>query len=185
MFRTMPGSFLSKIPNPRIAAAEAVTRLRSPTRTPPERVALQGRLPGRGLGNPQGRNAKAPRAPLRQHIGGEDVSWTGPLLVPEGQCPRPRRSYRCRVHVQGTPDDGAVGKHVKIIVAPLAGRAAGWARLRISWPMLPGGRPGPPHYYRRRGVSLASRSNTSTTDSVLGSSRSVLIQSILVRNRNA
>jgi hypothetical protein len=30
------------------------------------------------------------------------------------------------VHVQGTPDDGAVGKHVKIIVAPLAGRAAGW-----------------------------------------------------------
>jgi hypothetical protein len=36
------------------------------------------------------------------------------------------------VHLQGTPDDGAVGKHVEIIVAPLARRAAGWLSLGID-----------------------------------------------------
>jgi hypothetical protein len=71
MFRQMPGKLLSNPPHCRGGSCQAA---------PPECVALQGRLPGRGLGNPQGRNATAPRAPLSQHMGAEDVSWTAPAF---------------------------------------------------------------------------------------------------------
>jgi hypothetical protein len=53
MFRQMPGKLLSNPPHCRGGSCQPA---------PPERVALQGRLPGRGLGNPQGRNAQGLRS---------------------------------------------------------------------------------------------------------------------------
>jgi len=43
------------------------------------------------------------------------------LVVPQGQGPHPGASYGRGVDFQDTPDNGAVGEHVKIVIVPLAG----------------------------------------------------------------
>jgi hypothetical protein len=47
------------------------------------------------------------------------------LVVPECQCPHPRRPSRRRVYLQDAADDSTFGKHVVIVVVPLARRAGG------------------------------------------------------------
>jgi hypothetical protein len=135
MFRQMPGKLLSNPPHCRGGSCQAA---------PPECVALQGRLPGRGLGNPQGRNATAPRAPLSQHMGAEDVSWTAPAFG----------AGRPVSNIQGVPTVAACTFKMRPTYARRRQSAStakssslrwpdGWlaeARSRISWPMLPGGR---------------------------------------------
>src|SRR5262249_40652999 len=46
------------------------------------------------------------------------------LVMPEGQRPHPRRPYRGRMY-QNTTDYGAIGKHVVVILIPLAGGTRG------------------------------------------------------------
>jgi hypothetical protein len=42
--------------------------------------------------------------------------------VAEGHCPHPSRAYRRCVGFEDATDNFALGKHVEIIVVPLAGR---------------------------------------------------------------
>jgi hypothetical protein len=42
------------------------------------------------------------------------------FVVPENECPHPRRAYRRRIGLIDATDNFAVRKHVEIIVAPLA-----------------------------------------------------------------
>src|SRR5262249_44164376 len=41
------------------------------------------------------------------------------------QRPQPRRPYGCRLYLEDATDNLAVGKHIVVVVAPLAGRARG------------------------------------------------------------
>src|SRR5262249_24907346 len=54
------------------------------------------------------------------------VCWRAVLMMSKGQRPHPRRPCRGRVYLQDAADDGAIGKHVEVVVVPLTG----WARGR-------------------------------------------------------
>jgi hypothetical protein len=45
------------------------------------------------------------------------------LVVPEGQCPHPRRTDRRRSSFHDAANNNAVGKHVVVVVIAFAGRA--------------------------------------------------------------
>ena len=47
------------------------------------------------------------------------------LMMFKGERPHPRRALRCRVHLHDAADHLAVGKHIVVVVAPLAGQARG------------------------------------------------------------
>jgi hypothetical protein len=44
-------------------------------------------------------------------------------MMPKGQRPQPRRSYRGGRRLHDPADDGVIGEHVEVVVVPLAGRA--------------------------------------------------------------
>src|SRR5262249_14261890 len=46
------------------------------------------------------------------------------VVVAKGQCPHPRRAYRCGVPLEDAADDNAVVQHVEIVIVLLAGWAA-------------------------------------------------------------
>ena len=52
------------------------------------------------------------------------VCWRAILVLPKSQGPHPRRPYRGGMYLQDAADDSAIGKHVEIIIVPVAG----WAR---------------------------------------------------------
>jgi hypothetical protein len=45
-------------------------------------------------------------------------------MMSKGQRPYPWRSFGRCVYLEDAADDSAIGKHVEIVVIPLAGRAA-------------------------------------------------------------
>src|SRR5262245_16659044 len=47
------------------------------------------------------------------------------LMMPEGQCPHPRRSYRGGVGLEDASNNSAIRRHVKIVGTPVPGRARG------------------------------------------------------------
>jgi len=51
------------------------------------------------------------------------VCWCAIFVVAEHQRPHPRRSYRRRACLEDAADDSTIGKHVEIVVTPLAGWA--------------------------------------------------------------
>ena len=50
-------------------------------------------------------------------------------MLPESERPHPRRSYRGGVHLHNAADSRTVGKHVIVVIVPLAGWAACLGRL--------------------------------------------------------
>src|SRR5262245_63740628 len=42
-------------------------------------------------------------------------------MIAKGQRPHPRRTLRCRVHLEDAADDSAIGEHVEVIVVPFTG----------------------------------------------------------------
>src|SRR5262245_59654640 len=46
------------------------------------------------------------------------------LMMPKGQSPHPGASYRRRMYLQDTTDDGAIGNHVIVVIVPVARWAA-------------------------------------------------------------
>ena len=52
------------------------------------------------------------------------VCWRAILMITKGQRPHPRHAHRHSGRLHDPADCGAIGKHVVIVVAPLAGRAA-------------------------------------------------------------
>src|SRR5262249_43342559 len=61
----------------------------------------------------------------RLAVRGVAVGRRAVLVVPEGQCPHPRRADRRRIGLEDAADNLAIGEHVVIIVTPLAGRTRG------------------------------------------------------------
>src|SRR5215831_6215937 len=45
------------------------------------------------------------------------------FVMPEGECPHPRRAYGRGGGVEDAANDNAICKHVKVVLAPLAGCA--------------------------------------------------------------
>jgi len=52
------------------------------------------------------------------------VGWRAVLVLPKGQCSHPWRSYRRGVHLQDAADHDAIGKHIIVVIVPVAGWAA-------------------------------------------------------------
>src|SRR5215510_8226553 len=46
------------------------------------------------------------------------VRWPTVFVMAEGQRPHPRRTNRRRVHLHDAADDGAIGEHVVVVLAP-------------------------------------------------------------------
>ena len=47
------------------------------------------------------------------------------LMMPKGERPRPRRSYRGGGRLHDPADDDAIGKHVVVVIVPVAGGTKG------------------------------------------------------------
>src|SRR5262249_47340129 len=76
-------------------------------------------------------NTSLPPPALRERchgrlaVRGVAVGRRAVLVVPEGQCPHPRRADRHRTGLEDAADNLAIGEHVVIIVTPLSGRTRG------------------------------------------------------------
>src|SRR5262249_27992558 len=48
------------------------------------------------------------------------MRWGAIFVLPESERPHPRRPYRGCMYLQDTADDDAIGKHVIVVIVPLA-----------------------------------------------------------------